>query len=47
MGQSPYSQDELNGMTIAQIKALAADTGVAITKTKKADIIQEFLAQEG
>lgn len=34
-------------MTIAEIKALAADKGYTITKTRKADIIAEFLAQEG
>lgn len=38
-----HTQDELSGMTIAQIKALAADEGIAITKTKKADIISEFM----
>ena len=34
-------------MTIAEIKALAADLGYSIFTTKKADIIAEFIAQQG
>lgn len=34
-------------MTIAQIKSLAAERGYSITKTLKADIIAEFLEQQG
>lgn len=34
-------------MTIAQIKALAEEKGYTITATKKADIISEFISQEG
>lgn len=33
-------------MTIAEIKALAVELGYSITKTRKADIIEEFLSQE-
>ena len=33
-------------MTISEIKALAVELGYSITKTKKADIIQEFLSQQ-
>lgn len=33
-------------MTIAEIKALAVELGYSITKTKKADIIAEFLQQQ-
>lgn len=33
-------------MTIAEIKALAAELGYSVTKTRKADIIQEFLVQQ-
>jgi hypothetical protein len=33
-------------MTIAEIKSLADELGYSITKTKKADIIAEFLAQQ-
>ena len=41
-----FSADDLSAMTIAQIKALAAEHGYTITKTLKADIIAEFLAQQ-
>lgn len=34
-------------MTVANIKALANERGYSITKTVKADIIAEFLAQQG
>lgn len=34
-------------MTIAEIKSLANELGYSITKTKKADIIAEFLEQQG
>lgn len=33
-------------MTIAEIKELAAQLGYSITKTRKAEIIEEFLSQE-
>lgn len=42
-----YTSEGLNALTIAQIKALADDLGYSITATKKADIIAEFLAQQG
>lgn len=41
-----YTADDLNAMTIAEIKALAADLGYTVTQTKKADIIAEFLGQQ-
>lgn len=34
-------------MTVANIKALAVELGYSITKTLKADIIEEFLEQQG
>jgi len=34
-------------MTIAEIKSLATDLGYSITKTLKADIIEQFLEQQG
>ena len=34
-------------MTIAEIKALASDLGYTLNATKKADIINEFLAHQG
>lgn len=33
-------------MTIAEIKSLAAELGYSITKTRKAEIIEEFLKQQ-
>lgn len=42
-----YTSDELNAMTVEQIKALAAERNYIITKTAKADIISEFLTQQG
>lgn len=33
-------------MTIAEIKALAAQLGYSITRTRKAEIISEFLEQQ-
>ena len=34
-------------MTVANIKSLAKELGYTITKTVKADIIAEFLEQQG
>lgn len=42
----PYTQEQLNAMTIDQIKSAAAGMGYTITKTTKADIIAEFLSQQ-
>lgn len=42
-----YSKSDLSVMTVSQIKALAVDLGYSITKTLKADVINEFLAQQG
>ena len=42
-----YSENELSDMTIAEIKALASELGYSIIETKKADIIAEFLTQQG
>lgn len=41
-----YTQAELEDMTISQIEAIALERGYTITATLKADIIQEFLAQQ-
>lgn len=41
-----YTSNDLNSMTIVQIKALAAELGYSISKTLKAEIIQEFLNQQ-
>ncbi len=42
-----YTQSDLEAMTITQIKTLATDLGYTITKSLKADIIAEFLEQQG
>lgn len=42
-----YEQASLESMTIASIKTLAEELGYTITATKKADIITEFLQQQG
>lgn len=34
-------------MTISQIKEMADSLGYTITATKKSDVIEEFLAQQG
>ena len=41
-----YTSDDLNAMTIAQIKSLASELGYSITATLKSDIINEFLADQ-
>lgn len=40
------SEAELQALTIAQLKAIAAEKGYTITASKKADIIAEILAQQ-
>ena len=41
-----YTQEQLEEMTIAQIRELAAERGYTITSSLKADIIAEFLEQQ-
>ena len=41
-----YTAESLGSMTVAQLKALAAGEGYTLTKTKKADIIDEILEQQ-
>ncbi len=38
-----YTQEELSQMTVKDIKALAEDSGIKITKVIKTDVINEFL----
>ena len=40
------SAEELQALTIAQLKQLAAEKGYTLTTTRKADIIAEILAQQ-
>lgn len=46
IGGQVYGKNDLTAMTIKQIKETAEDSGIEITATKKADIIDEFLAQQ-
>lgn len=45
-GNGSMSEEELQALTIAQIKELAAEMGYTITAARKADIIAEFLAEQ-
>ena len=38
-----YTRQELEGMKIADLKALASESGLSIKSTKKADIIGEMM----
>lgn len=42
-----YTEEELTAMTTVNIKALAFELGYSITKTVKADVIAQFLEQQG
>ena len=42
-----YTQEDLEALTIAQIKALAEEMGYTITASRKAEIIAQFLEQQG
>lgn len=39
-------ESELSSLTVAQLRGVAADAGYEITKTKKADIIDEILTAQ-
>lgn len=47
MKDKAYTASDLEEMTISQIKSLAYELGYSITMTRKADIIGEFLTQQG
>lgn len=42
-----YTQEELESMTVKEIKKIADERGYLITKLLKAEIIEEFLIQQG
>lgn len=44
--QPTYTEEELNALTVEQIKTIAKAKGYTITKTTKAEIIAEFLAAQ-
>lgn len=41
-----YTQEELESMTVKEIKEIADERGYLVTKTLKADIIEEFLSHQ-
>ena len=41
-----YTDEELWEMTVREIKQIAADKGITITKTLKDDVIKEFLGKQ-
>lgn len=41
-----YSHEDLSAMTVKEIKKLAEDKGILITKVIKDDVINEFLSQQ-
>ena len=41
---SVIEQEELEALTVAQLRAFAEDHAITLTATKKADIIAEILA---
>jgi len=41
------SESELQALTVAQLREIAAEKGYTLTTTRKADIITEILAQQG
>ena len=41
-----HDSDELSSMTVSQLKALAAEEGIQLTATRKAEIIGQILAEE-
>lgn len=40
-----HDSEELFAMTVPQLKELAADEGIKLTATRKADIIDQILAE--
>lgn len=46
LNKPEYSAEDLNAMTISQIRSLAGGLGYSLTKTLKADLITEFLDQQ-
>lgn len=46
-GVKKFTEDELNAMTVDQIKDLAGKLGYTITKTTKSEIVTEFLGAQG
>lgn len=45
-GPHAYTEDELREMPVREIRQIASDKGIAITKTLKDDVIREFLEKQ-
>jgi len=45
--EQPYTAEALNELSANKIRAIAADLGYTIKKRSKAEIVEEFLAQQG
>ena len=45
-GPHVYTEDELREMPVREIRQIASDKGIAITKTLKDDVIREFLDKQ-
>ena len=45
-GPHYYTEDELREMPVREIRQIASDKGIAITKTLKDDVIREFLEKQ-
>ena len=42
-----YTYDDLDGMTVRELKRKAEELGISITKNIKSDMIDEFLEKQG
>jgi hypothetical protein len=45
-GSGTLSQEELEALTVSQLRAIATEMGYTLTATKKDEIIAEILAQQ-
>lgn len=41
-----YTEEELAGMSVKEIKRLAEDMGITMKKTAREDVVNEFLAKQ-
>lgn len=41
-----YTEDELSGMTVKDIRRLAEDMGITLKKTAREDVVNEFLEKQ-
>lgn len=45
-GPHRYTEEELSGMTVKDIKRLAEDMGFSLKKTAREDVVNEFLEKQ-